>query len=86
LEEVGVSTRLIDIRESEERLIRPISVQRNVEHKPLSTWNSHGLEKHQCYVLLCAKGRRSKRLARKLRLEGYTQIYSLKDGVDALIV
>jgi len=86
LKDVDASARLIDIREPEERLIQPVSVQRNVEHKPLSMWNSHCLEKHQCYVLLCAKGRRSKQLARKLRLEGYTQIYSLKGGADALIV
>ncbi|CAE6508082.1 putative adenylyltransferase/sulfurtransferase MoeZ [Nitrosomonas nitrosa] len=86
LEDVGTSVRLIDIREPGERLIQPLSVQLNVEHKPLSTWNSQCLEKHQSYVLLCAKGRRSKQLAQKLRLEGYAQIFSLKGGVDALTV
>lgn len=86
LDAADANARLIDIRETEELITTPFPPQFASEHRPLSTWQSKQLLKHLPYVLLCAKGKRSKQLAKKLRLEGYSQVYSLKDGVDALPV
>ncbi len=77
--------RLIDVRETEERVTTPFPSQLASEHRPLSSWKSTQLLKHQTYILLCAKGKRSEHLAKKLHREGYTKVFSLKDGIDALL-
>lgn len=81
---LDVNARLIDIRETEERVTTPFPSHLDSEHWPLSTWKNTRLLKHQRYILLCAKGKRSEYLAKKLRRDGYTQVYSLKDGIDVL--
>ena len=86
LDNVDAKARLIDIRETEERVATPLPSQLASEHWPLSTWRNTRLLKHQHYILLCTKGKRSEQLAKNMRLEGYAQVYSLKGGIDALPV
>ena len=86
LDAMDTKARLIDIRETEERVTTPFPPPLASEHRPLSAWKSTQLHKHQPYILLCAKGKRSEYLAKKLRQEGYTQVFSLKGGIDALAV
>lgn len=84
LDGMDANARLIDIRETDECVSTPIPPQFASEHRPLSTWQNKPLLQHQRYILLCAKGKRSEQLAKRLRLEGYAQVYSLKGGIDAI--
>lgn len=84
LDTMNANAKLIDIREKEERVAAPLPPQLASEHRPLSSWKSTQLFKHQPYILLCAKGKRSEHLAKKLRREGYAQVFSLKGGIDTL--
>jgi len=86
LDIVDIKTRLIDIRETKERVAITLPPHLTSVHWPLSNWRNTRLLKHRRYILLCTKGKRSEHLARKLRREGYTQVYSLKDGIDTLLV
>ncbi|GJL73370.1 MAG: hypothetical protein NMNS01_25690 [Nitrosomonas sp.] len=86
LDTVGANARLIDIREIEERITAPFPSQFASEHRPFSAWQNTFLPMHRPCILLCATGKRSAYLAKKLHQEGHTQVYSLKGGIDALPV
>ncbi len=75
----------IDIRETNERVTDPAGEIESL-HLPLSQFPSNGFrfDPSRQYVLFCAKGMRSFNLTKKLREEGVTNTFSLKDGISAI--
>ncbi len=72
----------IDIREEDEaRTSLPL-----VHRRPLSRMDARFLEEYRgrSIILLCEKGIRSRKLARKLREGGIAEVYSLRGGLAAL--
>ncbi len=76
---------LVDIREPEECKADPLNADDFIE-LPMSSidFEAVPLDKTKAYLLCCSRGMRSKNLAVKLREQGYTQVYSLTGGADAL--
>lgn len=78
---------LIDIREAPELVEDPSDGHVDIHH-PMSardTW-AETLDPSKTYVLMCAKGMRSKHTAEALRKKGLDHIYSLSGGLPALLV
>ena len=71
--------RLIDIREPFEWSEKGAVSQ--LERQPLSSFDSESLNPQERTVLVCQKGIRSKRMAQKLRREGFSKVFSLIGGV-----
>jgi molybdopterin/thiamine biosynthesis adenylyltransferase/molybdopterin synthase catalytic subunit/rhodanese-related sulfurtransferase len=75
--------RVIDIREDSEMRAEPVASAR---HVPMGELLSHPdrLAADERYLLLCARGARSRAAAATLRAQGYARIYSLRGGAAAL--
>lgn len=80
--------KIVDIREPDEdpsRVLKSL-LGPNVEDMPMSTIedNLHLIDKDSDYLFVCQRGRRSARLVELLREKGFTKVFSLKDGVEAV--
>lgn len=76
---------LVDVREPREVSEAPIA-QSPSQHIPLATLlaDSAPLDPEQKYLLICARGARSRAAAEHLREHGYRHAYSLRGGLAAL--
>jgi len=77
---------VIDIREDQE--VRDLPIARAPStHIPLASLlaSTEPLQRNERYLLVCARGSRSRAAAEHLRERGFTQAYSLKDGLAGLI-
>jgi adenylyltransferase/sulfurtransferase len=76
---------LIDIREPQELLDEPIATAPS-KHIPLANLlaSTEALKQNERYLLICARGSRSRAAAEHLRQRGFTQAYSLKGGLAGL--
>lgn len=86
LAEQGIERyRVVDIRESVEAELLPLE-GRAWLHLPASRFDfdQPPLERGGRYLLCCARGRRSRYLAQKLRRLGFPEVYSLRNGIRAL--
>jgi rhodanese-related sulfurtransferase len=82
---VNAGYKLIDIREPQE--VRELPIARAPStHIPLATLlaNTEPLSRTERYLLVCARGSRSRAAAEHLRERGFTQAYSLKGGIAGL--
>jgi adenylyltransferase/sulfurtransferase len=77
--------KLIDVREAEEVSASPIPGATAI-HIPLATLlGSHDdLDRNERYLLICARGARSRAAAEHLREHGFEQAYSLKGGLERM--
>lgn len=73
----------VDIREPHE--IHAAPVEQISLNMPLSTFDSSVLKKDASYLFFCQKGRRSASLVRKLREEGWENVYSLLGGASEIL-
>jgi molybdopterin/thiamine biosynthesis adenylyltransferase/molybdopterin synthase catalytic subunit/rhodanese-related sulfurtransferase len=82
---VSAGFKVIDVREPEEVRSEPIS-QTPFLHIPLAQLlaGNDGLNHEERYLLVCARGARSRAAAEHLRERGFTQAYSLKGGLTAI--
>jgi adenylyltransferase/sulfurtransferase len=82
---VNAGYQLIDIRELQELNNEPIAGAPST-HIPLGTLlaSSEPLKRDERYLLICARGSRSRAAAEHLREQGFTQAYSLKGGLAEL--
>jgi sulfur-carrier protein adenylyltransferase/sulfurtransferase len=82
---VGEGFNVIDIREPNEVAIAPIT-RAPATHIPLATLlaSTESLQRNERYLLVCARGTRSRAAAEHLREQGFTESYSLKGGLAAL--
>jgi sulfur-carrier protein adenylyltransferase/sulfurtransferase len=82
---VGEGFKVIDIREPDEVTTAPIT-RAPATHIPLARLlaSSDGLKRNERYLLVCARGARSRAAVEHLRERGFTQAYSLKGGLAAL--
>ncbi len=82
--EIDISKfKLLDIREPQERnLDNPWEMELN--STPMSTFDLDSLAKDDEIVLVCAKGIRSKNMAKQMRTDGYQSVFSLVEGVSTL--
>lgn len=76
---------LVDVREPREVSEEPIA-QSPSRHIPLATLlaDSAAFNPEQKYLLICARGARSRAAAEHLREQGYRHAYSLRGGLAAL--
>jgi adenylyltransferase/sulfurtransferase len=77
---------LIDIREDQE--VRDVPIPRAPStHIPLASLlaSTEALKRDERYLLVCARGSRSRAAAEHLREQGFTQAYSLKGGLAAVL-
>jgi adenylyltransferase/sulfurtransferase len=76
---------VVDIREHNEAAALRVDVL-EMEHIPASAIDMDipPFAKDKAYVLCCARGVRSRHLARVLRKRGYDQVYSLSGGLAAV--
>jgi sulfur-carrier protein adenylyltransferase/sulfurtransferase len=82
---VSAGYKLIDIREPQE--VRELPIARAPStHIPLATLlgDTEPLSRAERYLLVCARGSRSRAAAEYLRERGFTQAYSLKGGLAAV--
>jgi len=82
---VSAGFKVIDIREPEEVSTQPISQAPSL-HIPLAQLlaDSDGLRRDERYLLVCARGARSRAAAEHLREHGFVNAYSLKGGLAAI--
>ena len=75
---------LVDVRDDEEVEAQPIDVPS--QHIPLPTLlaSAAPLRKQQRYLLICARGSRSRAATEHLREQGFTQAFSLKGGLAGI--
>jgi len=75
---------LIDVRDAEEVEALPIKVAS--KHIPLPSLlaSADPLKKDERYLLICARGSRSRAATEHLREQGFTQTYSLKGGLAGI--
>lgn len=75
---------LIDVRELRE--VRDAPITQAAQHIPLATLlaDSSTLDPERRYLLICARGARSKAAAEHLRAKGFARAYSLRGGVEGL--
>jgi adenylyltransferase/sulfurtransferase len=76
---------LIDIRDDHE--VRDLPIARAPsQHIPLASLlaSTEPLRRDERYLLICARGARSRAAAEHLREHGFTQAYSLKGGLAGL--
>ena len=76
---------LIDVREEYEREIQPIDSNPSL-HFPLSEFDgdTKTLEKEKKYLVVCAHGMRSAGFTEYLRENGFSQTYSIPQGIETL--
>jgi sulfur-carrier protein adenylyltransferase/sulfurtransferase len=77
--------KVIDIREAQE--VRELPIARAPStHIPLASLlaSSEPLKRGERYLLVCARGSRSRAAAEHLREQGFSQAYSLKGGLAGL--
>jgi|HigsolmetaAR201D_1030396.scaffolds.fasta_scaffold00071_21 molybdopterin/thiamine biosynthesis adenylyltransferase/molybdopterin synthase catalytic subunit/rhodanese-related sulfurtransferase len=82
---VNAGFKVIDIREPEEVRSQPISQTPSL-HIPMAQLlaNDDGLTRDERYLLVCARGARSRAAAEHLRERGFPNAYSLKGGLAAI--
>ncbi len=73
---------LIDVRERKEVTKSPVNIK--AMHHPLSQWNNNYIDKNTPTAIICAKGYRSLILTKKLRSEGFENVFSVKGGLENL--
>jgi adenylyltransferase/sulfurtransferase len=75
---------LIDVRELPE--VREAPIPQAAQHIPLATLlaDSSALNPEEKYLLICARGARSKAAAEHLRAQGFAKAYSLRGGLEAV--
>jgi sulfur-carrier protein adenylyltransferase/sulfurtransferase len=73
----------IDIRELAEVNMNNFW-ERDLKRVQVSALDKLSLSDQSVYILLCSKGVRSKTAAKKLRLKGFKQFFSLKGGLSSL--
>ena len=85
MQAISEGFRVIDVREEEELRQRPLS-RAPALHLPLaSLLASHeSLEPNERYLIVCARGGRSRAATEHLREHGFKHAYSLKGGVEAI--
>ncbi len=91
MEDPDVSARLreatlIDVRETVEQRLAPLEGIPNLP-RPMSRlrdWRK-ALVPDEDYLLICAHGVRSRRIARRLRADGFLRVRSVRGGVPALL-
>ena len=76
---------LVDVRDREAAAQRPLPFD-GVEVRPAGEWEGDppASDRAAVYVLCCARGVRSRGLARYMRAQGFERAYSLKGGAQAL--
>jgi sulfur-carrier protein adenylyltransferase/sulfurtransferase len=82
---VNAGYKLIDIREPQELHDQPIAKAPST-HIPLATLlaTTEPLKQDERYLLICARGSRSRAAAEHLRERGFKQAYSLRGGLAGL--
>ena len=75
--------RVVDLREAEERVERPLP---QAQHAPFSRFDAvnPGFDKSRPVLLVCAAGRRSASAAEQLRAQGWNDVFSLLGGAKSL--
>jgi adenylyltransferase/sulfurtransferase len=75
---------IIDVRELRE--VRDAPIPHAAQHIPLAVLlaDSSTLDPNATYLLICARGARSKAAAEHLRTRGFAKAYSLRGGVEGL--
>ena len=75
---------LVDVREDDE--VRAIPAQTHYIHLPCSRFMMENtvLNKDGHYLIFCAAGGRSHRVAEILREEGFTNVFSVNNGIGAV--
>ena len=81
---VAAGYEVIDIREPRE--VAELPLAQAAQHIPLGTLlaNDSALDRERKYLLVCARGSRSRAAAEHLRDHGFAQAYSLRGGLAAL--
>ncbi len=76
---------VVDVREPVETILKPVKgiISQKI---PSSKFDSkqHLFDKSKKYLVFCEKGTRSSRIVLALREQGFSEVYSIKDGADAL--
>src|SRR5688572_18003686 len=80
--------KIVDIREPGEdpsHILKSL-LGPNVQELPMSTIEEKLdlIDRDSDYLFVCQRGRRSARLVELLREKGFTRVFSLKDGVEAV--
>ena len=77
--------KIIDVRSNQEYMERRINNAINIPLYELNKRIENEIEDKNCLIILyCGCGIRSKKAYRILEKKGYTNLYSLKDGIDEI--
>ncbi len=80
---LGLRFRLLDVREDHECIRRPIVSDYRIPYSAFDP-SELSLPSDTKLLVVCEKGQRSLATAIKLRQEGWSNIYSLQGGLEAL--
>jgi sulfur-carrier protein adenylyltransferase/sulfurtransferase len=82
---LGAGYLLLDVREPEEIRGAPLVPRATLEIPLAALLSDHAaLNRQHKYLIVCARGSRSRAAAEHLRDHGFTEVYSLRGGMQAL--